>query len=134
MLNETEEKIVLTFSLKNCKINHYYKISVGDYENDNFETEWIFTENMNEITFKEKMHYNFLFEKKQKLNIITSTCDQYNFKKNNFDEYERITVLSSLIISKGCIYERKISTKYDSEVISIEIDKEENLQDKKYLS
>ncbi len=47
--NETGEKIVLTFSLKNYIKNLYYRILVSDDKNENFETERILSDNDNGI-------------------------------------------------------------------------------------
>ena len=135
MSNETEEKLILTFSLKNCMNNLYYKISVNDDKNEKFETEKILSENSDGIiNFQKKLLYTFRFEKRQKL-VITTTTGKYYKPLNGNDsyDYERITVFSSLILSAGGIYERKISNNYNSEIISIKIDREENKSDDKCL-
>ena len=76
--NETGEKLVLTFSLKNCIKNLYYKISVSDDKNENFETERILSDNDDGIiNFQTKMFYTFKFEKRQKINITTNTSKYY---------------------------------------------------------
>ena len=133
--NETGEKLVLTFSLKNCIKNLYYKISVSDDKNENFETERILSDNDDGIiNFQTKMFYTFKFEKRQKINITTNTSKYYKpLKGNDSFDYERITVFSSLVLSKGGIYERKISSNYNSEIISIKIDKKENNNNEKLL-
>jgi len=134
-LNKAEEKLVLTFSLKNCIKNLYYKISVTDDKNENFETERVLSENNGGIiNFQTKLFYTFKFEKRQKL-VITTTTTQYfkSSKGNDSYDYERITVFSSLILSKGGKYERKISSNYNSETISIQIEKEKNENKEKYL-
>ena len=134
MSNGSEEKLLLTFSLSNCKINNYYQISLTDFEDNVFKTERILCENEDRtINFKEKMIYGFHFEKRQKLSITTKTSKKYDLKNNNVDEYERITIFSSLILSKGSIYERAISSDYNSEKISIKIDKVDAKAEEKYL-
>ena len=134
MSNGSEEKLLLTFSLSNCKINNYYQISLTDFEENVFQTERILCENEDRtINFKEKMIYGFHFEKRQKLSITTKTSKKYDLKNNNVDEYERITIFSSLILSKGSIYERAISSDYNSEKISIKIDKVDAKAEEKYL-
>ena len=80
------------------------------------------------------MFYTFKFEKRQKLNITTTTSKYYKpLKCNNSFDYERITVFSSLVLSKGGIYERKISSNYNSIIISIKIEKKENDNNEKLL-
>ena len=133
--DEAKEKLVLSFSLKNCIKNLYYKISISDDKNEKFETERILHKNDDGIiNFQEKMFYDYRFDKRQKITITTTTSKYYkgSNKEDSYD-YERITVFSSLILSPGSIYERNISSNYNSEIISIKIDKDENQSEKIYL-
>ena len=133
--NETKEKLVLSFSLKNCIKNYYYKISITDDKNEKFETDRILYKNDDGIiNFEEKMIYDYKFEKRQKVIIATTTSQFYKGSTNeNSCDHERITVFASLILSPGSIYERPISNNYNSEVISIKVDKEENEKENIYL-
>ena len=133
--NETKEKLVLSFSLKNCIKNYYYKISITDDKNEKFETDRILYKNDDGIiNFEEKMIYDYKFEKRQKVIIATTTSQFYKGSTNeNSCDHERITVFASLILSPGSIYDRPISNNYNSEVISIKVDKEENEKENIYL-
>lgn len=126
--DETEEKLILYFSLKSCSKGFYYYISVnGD---QNFETEKILCKkNGEKIIFKERMKFSFYFEKNQNVTITTHK------KSENGDEFyidfERKTKITSLVQSYMGKYERKISNKEDnSEVISIQIDKDKSQEEK----
>ena len=122
--SSTSEKIYLTFSLKNCEQNTFYKIlalvedSQSKYK-ENLETEekQCF-QNNSLIIFFQKMVCNFFFERNQtvKIQII---------KKRNNDKgiIDRMTVLSSLISSPNSIYERKINKEENSEILCIKLDK-----------
>jgi hypothetical protein len=105
--NEINEEIILRFSLENCKEDISYKIEIINKEQLlKFETEEIKAKD-SEIQFNKKLNIQFFFHKRQILliNVIKSlSIDSSKFSKNN----ERITVLSSLISSKDCIYIRNL--------------------------
>ena len=134
MSNETEEKLILNFSLKNCKKRNYYNISILKFgnENDKFETDKILCIKEGEtINFPDKMKCSFQFGKNQNL-IINTIREPYLFGEQK--EYERKTYLGNLIQSIGGIYERKLSEKEEnSEIISIKIEKEKSQAEKIYL-
>jgi len=134
MSNETEEKLILNFSLKNCKKSNYYYISILKFgnENDKFETDKIACiEEGETINFPDKMKCSFKFGKNQNLKINTIQ-ELYLFGDKK--EYERKTYLGNLIQSKGGIYERRISEEdKNSEIISIKIEKEKSESEKIYL-
>lgn len=128
------EKLTLTFSLKSCVKGFYYHISVNTEENfktEKFETEKILcTKEGDNIIFKEKMIYDFHFETKQNLIITTHK----NWDKNNGDDFERKTTLSSLVQSHMGKYERKISKhSHISEIICIQLDKDKSQKKEKIL-
>ena len=119
------EKLYLTFILKNCRQNTFYKISalIEDSQskyNENIETEkkQCF-QNNSLILFSQKMLCNFYFERNQPVKIQIT-------KKNDDGEgiIERMTVLSSLISSPNSIYERKINNEENSEILCIKLDRE----------
>lgn len=64
--NETGEKIVLTFSLKNYIKNLYYRILVSDDKNENFETERILSDNDDGIIISKQKCFILLNLKKGK--------------------------------------------------------------------
>jgi len=133
MSNETGEEIILTFTLKNCEKNNYYQILINkDNENSQkFETEKCETKD-GKIIFKNKMHCNFVFGTNQKFFICTIKSPLYS-KLGDSICYERQTVLSSLVLSKKGVYERKIREAYNSELISIALDKSSNHEREAYL-
>ena len=128
------EKLTLTFSLKSCEKGFYYHISVKTEENfktERFETEKILcTKEGDNIIFKEKMLYDFHFETNQNLIITTYK----NWDKNNGDEFERKTTLSSLVQSHMGKYERKISKHPDKlEIICVQLNKDKSQEEEKIL-
>jgi len=136
MSNETEEKIILNFSLENCIKDHYYTISIIFQEKENekrkFETERLLCLAGGEtLSFNEKTTCNYKFEKIQNLTISIRKESLYD--KKEISDHERLTVLSSLITSKEGIYKRPISNAYNSENIIIKLEKEKNIEQKKYL-
>ena len=136
MSNETEEKIILNFSLENCIKDHYYTISIIFQEKENekrkFETERLLCLTGGEtLLFNEKTTCNYKFEKIQNLTI--NTLKESIYDKKEIKDHERKTVLSSLITSKEGIYKRPISQAYNSENIIIKLEKEKNIEQKKYL-
>ena len=136
MSNETEEKIILNFSLENCIKDHYYTISIIFQEKENekrkFETERLLCLTGGEtLLFNEKTTCNYKFEKIQNLAIRIRKESLYD--KKEIIDHERLTVLSSLITSKEGKYKRPISNAYNSENIIIKLEKEKNIEQKKYL-
>ena len=133
MSNEAGEEIVLTFTLKNCEKNHYYQILINkDNEiSKKFETEKCETKD-GKIVFEKKMQCNFVFGTNQKFFICTIKSPLYA-KLGDSICYERQTVLSSLVLSKKGVYERKIREAYNSEEISIALDKSSNHEKDIYL-
>ena len=133
MSNEVGEEIVLTFTLKNCEINYYYQILINKDNEDSqkFETEKLESKD-GKIHYEKKMNCKFIFGTNQKFYINVNKIPKYSIKKD-FYCYERQTVLSSLILSKNGIYERKIRDAYDSEKISIKLDKLKSQKDQNLL-
>ena len=125
-----EEKLTLNFSLSQCQKDIFYKIeivnpnsSLGEFPL--FETEKVKCENENsEILFSKTLKCNFIFNKRQpflirikKGYLIDSTILYQN--------YERVTILSSLITSPNSIYERNIEENNGiSEKIIIKLNKD----------
>ena len=129
--SNTEEKLCLSFYLKNCVKDNIYKINilsedVSSKEKKKFETEERkCVEDNLIIPFNKKMSCNYYFERINNIKItiiknipINST---YKTKVN-----ERLTVLSSLITSSNSNYERKINTDPNSEILSIKVERENN--------
>jgi hypothetical protein len=131
-INEINEEILFSFSLKNCKEDISYKIEIINKEQLlKFETEEIKAKD-SEIQFNKKLNINFLFHKRQILliNIIKSfTIDSSKFSKS----YERITVLSSLISSKDCKYIRNVKENdINSEKLIIKVEKYNNNENNQF--
>ena len=139
--SNNKEQITLSFSLKNCQKDIYYKISI--INNDNlfenfylFETEEIeCKEDNSEISFSKKLNCNYYFNKRQILiiNIIKSISFSSPLLSK---KYERITVFSSLVSSPNSIYERTIRKNApDSERLIIKLDKyiNNNLNNQYYI-
>jgi len=130
--NEFNEEITFSLSLKNCKEDIYYKIEIINNEQlVKFETEEIKAKD-SEIQFNKKLNIKFFFHKRQILfiNVIKSfIIDSSKFSNN----YERITVLSSLINSKDCIYIRNLKENdINSEKLKIKLEKNNNYENNKF--
>ena len=125
-----EENLIITFSIKNCFKNSYYKISIDLEEKSSEFTEKFETEELkcieegSEIIFTKKMSCKYFFEKRQKITInVIKKIPIYSTYTTK--ECERITVLSSLVSSPNSIYERKLREKEkNSEKICIKLDKQ----------
>ena len=125
-----EESLIITFSIKNCFKNSYYKISIDLEEKSSECTEKFETEELkcieegSEIIFTKKMSCKYFFEKRQKItiNVIKKIPIYSTFTTK---ECERITVLSSLVSSPNSTYERKLREKEkNSEQLCIKLDKQ----------
>ena len=126
-----EDKINLSFSINNCHKNIHYKIStiIEGKSKDNIEKfdteEKQCIEEGSELVFSNNMPCNFYFDQKQKLQIkitkkIPKSSSNYIVK-----EFERITVLGSIISSPNSVYERKLTEKEEnSESIIITSEKQ----------
>ena len=124
--SNNKEQITLSFSLKNCQKDIYYKISI--INNDNlFENFYLFE--TEEIECKEdNSEISFLI-----INIIKSISFSSPLLSK---KYERITVFSSLVGSPNSIYERTIRKNApDSERLIIKLDKyiNNNLNNQYYI-
>ena len=125
-----EENLTINFSLSQCEKDNFYKIviinqnsSLGEFPS--FETEKIYCEKQNEeIEFSKKLKCKFYFNKRQAFLIRIRKgflIDSTIFYKN----YDRITILSSLITSPNSIYERNlIENEPSSEKIIIKLNKD----------
>ena len=130
--NEINEEIAFSLSLKNCKEDISYKVEIINKEQLlKFETEEIKAKD-SEIQFNKKLNIRFFFHKRQILliKVIKSfTIDSSKFSRS----YERITVLSSLICSKDCIYIRNIKENdINSEKLIIKVEKYNNNEENQF--
>ena len=130
--NEINEEIAFSLSLKNCKEDISYKVEIINKEQLlKFETEEIKAKD-SEIQFNKKLNIRFFFHKRQILliKVIKSfTIDSSKFSRS----YERITVLSSLICSKDCIYIRNIKENdINSEKFIIKVEKYNNNEENQF--
>lgn len=137
-LYKTLEKLVLTFSIKNCVTNYYYKVSIliedtSSGFKEKFESEEKqYLEKESELIFEKKMPCNFIFETEQKITLSIT-------KKNSLDsnnllkDLERHTTLSSLISSPNSKYERELIGD-NPEIICIQLEKEKSILDNKKYS
>ena len=132
IMEDKIEKVKFNCSIKNCKKGIFYKIiiinkekTLGDFLC--LETEEI--ENKSEsgiIKFDELKDINYNFNKKQIINIQIVTKEFKNYEYN-YNSYQRLTCLASLINSYNSIYERKIKeNEENSEILIIEVEKENN--------
>ena len=123
------DQIYLFFTIKNCDKDCQYKIELKDINNSlsnlkEFKTNWIPCQyEKGTVIFNETILLNFCFDLKQKIYIVT-------YKKMKVgsgykaDSYEHKTILSSLIGSKDCIYERPMDPLFpNKELVSIEVNK-----------
>lgn len=131
--NDDGEKIILSFSIKNCLKDYYYKISVFS-ENENFETEKIRCEiGGDNISFEKKLNFTFQFVKRQPINIIVEKQNVYGKEGNDLCNPINIR-LSNLLLFKGAKYETKLNEfAYNSETILIEVYKNKDHLEKRYL-
>ena len=128
------EKVKFKCSIKNCRKGVFYKMiiinkekTLGDFlclETEEIESE---KEN-NNIKFDELGDIEYNFNKRQIINIQIITKEFKNFEYN-YNSYQRVTCIASLINSYNSIYERKIKDDEDSEIMSIEVEKENNYND-----
>ena len=135
MNDVTEENLTLSFQIKNCEKDYYYKICVNSKEEeiDDFETDKILcTKGGDDILFEKKMNCIFLFEKKQQISIITRK-EKFYSNNENIKGIKRDKFLASLAMLKGGIYERNINDSYNSEILSVKLEKEKSEEEKKYL-
>ena len=126
-----EDKINLSFCINNCHKDIHYKISITleDKSKDNiikFDTEEKqCLEEGSELVFSNNISCNFFFDQKQKLQIKTTKKIPLSSSNYIIKEFERITVLGSIISSPNSIYERKLTDKEDnSENIIISSEKQ----------
>ena len=133
MSNETEEKLIFSFKIDNCEKDYYYQISICD-EKENFETNKVRCEVGGElISFTKKMNFSFLFEKRQKITMITSKKNLYDQEGDDYGN-AKIIYLSKLIMTKGGKYEIKLNEKeYNSETVLVKVEKNKEEIEKKYL-
>lgn len=132
---ETNEKLILSFELKNCEQNYYYRICIKNQENEeeNFETEKILcSKGGDDISFERAMHYIFTFEKRQQISIIIKKQKFYS-KDENIINFEGYKYFSSLIMENEGVYERNITEEYNSEKIIVRLNKDNSEKEKKYL-
>ena len=129
--SKTEEKLFLSFYLKNCVKDNIYKINIlsedaSSKEKEQFETEERkCVEDNLIISFNKKMSCNYYFERIKNLNItITKNIPFNSTYKTNVNK--RLTVLSSLITSSNSNYEREINKEDNSEILSIKVERENN--------
>ena len=127
----TEEKIYLSFCLKNCVKDNIYKISfiledLSSKKKEHFESEERkCIEDSLLISFNQKMPCYYYFERIQTLKIqITKNIPINSTYKTKV--IERNTVLSSLATSSNSLYERNINSAPNSEILSIKIERENN--------
>ena len=135
MMDGTEENLTFSFEIKNCEKDYYYRICVTSKEEeiDNFETEKILcSKGGDDISFQKKMNCVFIFEKKQQISIITKK-EKFYSNEENTKSNKRDKFLASLIMLKDGIYKRYINNSYNSEILSIKLQKDENESEKKYL-
>ena len=124
--SKPDDKLLLNFSIKNCQKNIKYtvEITIEELSNTEFKSEEIkCNQDGLEILFSKKMPCDYYFGRRQKakINVIKNIAVVSNYKKKIS---ERITLLSSLIVSPDSIYERKLNDKIqNSEIISIKIQK-----------
>ena len=122
------EKVYLSFSIKNCKINDCYQIKVksdiNTFETENsFETEKLkCQEEGMDLHFRKILVLNYRFNINQKILIITRR-EVYQDKSKNYilKEEERSTILSSLVASPNSVYERPLKQNDCHSIISIEL-------------
>jgi hypothetical protein len=127
-----EDKIKLSFSINNCHKDIHYKISiiVEDKSKDNnekFDTEEKqCIEEGSELVFSNSMSCNFFFDQKQKLQIKVTKKIPLSSSNYLIKEFERITVLGSIISSPNSIYKRKITEKEENSENIIIISEKQN--------
>ena len=124
----TMDKVVLSFSMKNCEKDCIYEIklmnkdeSLGNCREFKTSQKQCHYENEN-IKFNESILFNYYFDKKQIIEILIIVYPAN--PKEVFEQYSRKTTLSSLIGSPNFKYERTINPKHpDKNIISIEVKK-----------
>ena len=131
MPNDSEEKLIFSFQINNCMKEHYYQISICD-DKENFETDKILCENDGaSISFKKKMEYIFIFEKRQKITLIITK--QYMFNKAENINTAKFVYLANIVTTKNGIYETNLNNDFNTETIQIKVQKNEENKEKRYL-
>lgn len=128
------EKVSFDCSIKNYKKDTFYKIRILNEDKSLGEFPYLETEELNSEEYNEKISFktlngiNYVFSQRQlfKIKIMIKTPGN-----NQYDNYERLTLLSSLVSSPGSLYERKVNeNEKNSEIFSIYVKPENNI----YLS
>ena len=132
MSNESEEKLIFSFQINNCIKDYYYQISICD-DKENFETDKILCENDGaSLSFKKKMEYIFIFEKRQKITLIITKQYMYNKAENNINT-AKFVYLANIVTTKNGIYETNLNNDFNTETIQIKVQKNEENKEKRYL-
>ena len=132
MSNESEEKLIFSFQINNCIKDYYYQISICD-DKENFETDKILCENDGaSLSFKKKMEYIFIFEKRQKITLIITKQYMYNKAENNINT-AKFVYLANIVTNKNGIYETNLNNEFNTEKIQIKVQKNEENKEKRYL-
>ena len=132
MSNESEEKLIFSFQINNCIKDYYYQISICD-DKENFETDKILCENDGaSLSFKKKMEYIFIFEKRQKITLIITKQYMYNKAENNINT-AKFVYLANIVTTKNGIYETNLNNEFNTEKIQIKVQKNEENKEKRYL-
>ena len=132
MSNESEEKLIFSFQINNCMKDYYYQISICD-DKENFETDKILCENDGaSLSFKKKMEYIFIFEKRQKITLIITKQYMYNKAENNINT-AKFVYLANIVTTKNGIYETNLNNEFNTETIQIKVQKNEENKEKRYL-
>ena len=122
------EKVYLTFSIKNCKLNDFYQIKIisdiytFNMENS-FETEKLkCQEEGMDLQFRKILDLNYRFNITQKIQIIIRR-EVYKDENKNYVPIEEIrnTSLSSMVTSPNSVYERPLKLSENHSKLSIEL-------------
>ena len=126
-----KETISFDCSLLNCQKDALYKIKILNEEKSLGEFTYLETEELkaehdnSKITFKTLSNIEYCFSQRQLLKIKIM---KKNINSLYYDNYERLTLLSSLVNSPNSIYERNVNeNETNSEKMSIEVKTENNI-------
>ena len=132
-IDDNVEKVKFICSIKNCKKGIIYKIVIINKEKSLGDFTYLETNELKNdkecghLNFEELKDINYNFNERQLINIQIIKKEFKNYEYN-YNSYQRLTCMASIINSNDSIYERKINENdNNSEILSIRIEQNNNI-------